>query len=76
MINFGKYNLIRLYNSLINIQLVMVGKRFSHRRRGGGGICGNFQHKKPFEILYIANTDVASIRFVFAENSANGGLGY
>ena len=36
MINFGKYNLIRLYNSLINIQLVMVGKRFSHRRRGGG----------------------------------------
>ena len=30
-------------------------------------MCGNFQEKKPTDLLYTANTDVSSIRMVLAE---------
>ena len=34
MVNFGKYNLTKLYNSFSNIRRVMGGKRFSYSQRG------------------------------------------
>ena len=32
-----------------------------------GCVCGNFQEKNPFELLYTANIDIASIRLILSE---------
>ena len=33
----------------------------------GTGACGNFQEKKPTDLLYTANTEVSSIRMELVE---------